>query len=83
MLKKPNKGAKSEEPSTDEIVKAYESVYLLKWLFPDTSIQKYRHKIQEMNHGNYPKFHSQFLKSGRGAAESASSTQPSSYWDRF
>lgn len=45
MLKKQtggNQGKKandnSGEPNTDQIVKAYESVYLLKWLFPDTAV---------------------------------------------
>lgn len=83
MIKKASKP--KVDPSTDDMVQAYESVYLLKWLFPDTSIQKYRQKIQEINHGNYPKFHQSFLKStgNGGAAESASTTQSSSYWDRF
>jgi len=26
------------EPSTEQIVKAHETVYLLKWLFPETSV---------------------------------------------
>jgi len=36
MLKKSSKP--KHEPNTEEMVQAYESVYLLKWLFPDTTI---------------------------------------------
>lgn len=62
-------------------MKAYETVYLLKWLFPDTAIKEYRQKLQELNHGNYPKFHSTFLD--KGASNSGESTTPDSYWSRF
>lgn len=89
MLKKQtggNQGKKtndtSGEPNTDQIVKAYESVYLLKWLFPDTTVQRYREKLQEINHGNYPKFHANFLT--KDDSESASTRPASStYWSRF
>lgn len=45
--KNPNRKAKQSvpkqrenpnEPSTEEIVKAYETVYLLKWLFPEAQV---------------------------------------------
>jgi hypothetical protein len=35
------------EPSTEQIIKAYETVYLLKWLFPETSVKKYRKQMQQ------------------------------------
>ena len=77
MLKKKHSkpaDANPNDPTTEQIIKAYESVYLLKWLFPDTAIKQYREKIQEVNKGFYPKFRENFI------------TQPGesqSYWDKF
>lgn len=34
-------GENPNEPITEEIIKAYETVYLLKWLFPDTAVKQY------------------------------------------
>lgn len=45
LKKKQSKHAPTEnpnEPTTEQIIKTYESVYLLKWLFPETAIKQYR-----------------------------------------
>ena len=59
---------KSNEPSPSQIVNAHESVYLLKWLFPETSQDECR-KIAPKK---FPKFSEQF-----------SSVAGHSYWDQF
>lgn len=34
-------GENPNEPTSEEVIKAYESVYLIKWLFPETSVKQY------------------------------------------
>lgn len=89
-------GENPNEPGAESIVKAYETIYLLKWLFPDTTAKQYREKLQELKHGKFPKFHKHFIlgatesekgkstdQSKRRAKASQSSTASTSYWDRF
>jgi hypothetical protein len=51
-------GENPVDPNTEHIVKAQETVYLLKWLFPETSIKQYQKKASK---GRFPKFSSHFL----------------------
>ena len=55
-------------------MKAYETVYLLKWLFPETSVQQYRTAISKGKTTSYPKFKETFCNKQDSGA---------SYWDRF
>jgi hypothetical protein len=55
-------------------VKAYETVYLLKWLFPETQVQKFRQSIAKSRSALFSQFNQNFVST---AAES------SSYWDKF
>ena len=63
QMKKPKQQSRPQkidenpnEPSTEQIIKAYETVYLIKWLFPDTAVQHYRQRLHDMKQGRYPKF---------------------------
>ena len=60
-------------PSTSQIIQTYETVYLLKWLFPETSQKAYQQKIKETKGSTFPKFKEHFV------TQKASG----SYWDRF
>ena len=39
-------------PSTEQIVKTYETIYLLKWLFPDTAVKQYRTAVKKTRRFN-------------------------------
>ena len=57
-LKKGGKPSKMKEnpnePSTEQIVKAYETVYLMKWLFPEAQREQYKKQINKCKHSRYP-----------------------------
>ena len=38
-------GENPNEPGVEQIIKAYETVYLLKWLFPEVAVKQYQEKI--------------------------------------
>jgi hypothetical protein len=75
-------GDNPNDPNTEKIVKSQETVYLLKWLFPETSVKSYQKKASK---GRFPKFSSQFLseKLEPPTGRSSASQQTTSYWDRF
>lgn len=65
------------KPSTEQIVKAYETVYLLKWLFPETQIERFRKSIEKSRSALFQQFNQNFLQSTQAESEA------SNYWDKF
>ena len=65
--KKPSKykkvGENPNEPGVEQIIKAYETVYLLKWLYPEVAVKQYQERVHITNQGKFPKFQQQFMKS--------------------
>jgi len=59
-------GENPNEPSAESIVKTYETVYLLKWLFPNTQVKQYREKLNQVKRGNFPKFYRYFVEKEEG-----------------
>lgn len=43
--------------SHESILKAHESIFLLKWLYPEIQGKVYREKMGSVKHGKFPKFH--------------------------
>ena len=86
-------GDSPNEPPLDQIIKAHETLYLIKWLFPQTINKSYQAKLQQFRRGNFPSFQSHYLNQSTspsqvpavgGSSHNASQNGgSSSYWDRF
>ena len=55
-------GENPNEPGVEQIIKAYETVYLLKWLFPELAVKQYQQSIGQNRKNKFPRFQDQFLK---------------------
>lgn len=55
-------GENPNEPGVEQIIKAYETVYLLKWLFPELAVKQYQQSIVQNRKSKFPRFQDQFLK---------------------
>lgn len=69
-------GENPNEPGVEQIIKAYETVYLLKWLFPEAAAQKYQQQVHQAKRGKFPRFQDQFLKQTQSSSRSRSSMMP-------
>lgn len=49
-------GENPNEPGVEQIIKAYETVYLLKWLFPEAAAKQYQQQAHQVKRGKFPKF---------------------------
>ena len=61
------------EPSPQQIVEAHQTIYLLKWLFPEASVQKFREHLNQTKKVLFQKFSEKF----------AGPEQGGNYWDKF
>ena len=83
-------------PSAQQILKAYQTVYLFKWLFPESVIQKHIQKTSRTDRSQsktsvrssslFTNFNSSFINSAAREAWTAQSEKKAdlnSYWQRF
>ena len=83
-------------PSAQQILKAYQTVYLFKWLFPESVIQKHIQKTSRTDRSNskasvrssqlFTNFNSSFISSSVREAWTTSGDKKadqSTYWQRF
>lgn len=56
-------GENPQDPKPEQVVKAYESVYLLKWLFPDTAVKLYQEKLTQLKVSTFESFTDRFVNS--------------------